>query len=91
MNDLNVSNLNMKLTPSPVRFPRVLSGSIATLLAGACFGLCLSVTSYGLPVGGQVAAGQAAISSTEKSMTITAGDRSILNFTKFNISRLMKR
>lgn len=86
MNKLNVSNLNMKLTPSPVRFPRVLSGSIATLLAGACFGLCLSVTSYGLPVGGQVAAGQAAISSTEKSMTITAGDRSILNFTKFNIA-----
>ena len=59
MNKLNVSNLNMKLTFSPVRFPRVLSGSIATLLAGACLGVCFSITSYGLPVGGQVAAGQA--------------------------------
>ncbi len=86
MHKPNVSDLNMKLTPSPVCFPRVLSGSIATLLAGACFGMCFSVTSYGLPVGGQVAAGQASISSKEKSMTITAGDRSILNFTKFNIA-----
>lgn len=86
MHKPNVGNLNMKLTSSPVCFPRVLSGSVATLLAGACLGLCFSVTSYGLPVGGQVAAGQAAISSKEKSMTITAGDRSILNFTKFNIA-----
>lgn len=76
----------MKLTSRPAHFPRVLNGSIATLLVGACLGLCLSETSYGLPVGGQVAAGQASISSNEKSMTITAGDRSILNFTKFNIA-----
>jgi filamentous hemagglutinin family protein len=85
MNVPKFEGICMNQTPFSSSFPSGLSGSVATLL-GVCVAACLSVSSYGLPVGGQVAAGQAAISTNAKSMTVTAGDRSILNFTKFNIA-----
>jgi filamentous hemagglutinin family protein len=45
-----------------------------------------NIPAQALPEGGQVAAGQAAIATSNKAMTITAADRSILNFSKFNIA-----
>jgi len=67
--------------PIAASVPRVLSGSIAAALAIVCFQSSL----FALPVGGQLVAGKGGIDTAGKNMTVTAGDRSIFNFTKFNI------
>ncbi len=78
------TTIDTKTSPKrhPNRIPRILSASIATALAA----VCLSSPVHALPVGGQAVAGQASISSTDKTMTVNVSDRSILNFTKFNIA-----
>ncbi|MEI6714108.1 MAG: filamentous hemagglutinin N-terminal domain-containing protein [Verrucomicrobiota bacterium] len=68
--------------PIEASVPRVLSGSIAAGLAIVCFQSSL----FALPVGGQLVAGKGGIDTAGKNMTVTAGDRSIFNFTKFNIA-----
>jgi filamentous hemagglutinin family protein len=47
--------------------------------------VCFQSSAFALPAGGQLVAGKGSIDTNGKSMTVTAGDRSIFNFTKFNI------